>query len=113
MNTVVLTHTHTHPQGIDMGPIVHESQRKSIDEFIQKAKLEGAEVYQACACMPPGGLYYPPTLITKVQPVSICVQEEVRKNLFLLNQLPQKFLNFHRLTHCTNFKILTYFQFIS
>ena len=60
-----------------MGPIVHESQRKSIDEFIQKAKLEGAEVYQACACMPPGGLFYPPTLITKVQPVSICVQEEV------------------------------------
>lgn len=60
-----------------MGPIVHESQRKSIDEFIQKAKQEGAEVYQACACMPPGGLFYPPTLITKVQPVSICVQEEV------------------------------------
>ena len=80
--TLLLTLKHTPPQGIDMGPIVHESQRKSIDEFIQKAKLEGAEVYQACACMPPGGLYYPPTLITKVQPVSICVQEEVRKKIF-------------------------------
>ena len=64
-----------------MGPIVHESQKKSIDEFIQKAKLEGAEVYQACACMPAGGLFYPPTLITNVQPVSICVQDEVSESL--------------------------------
>ena len=74
-----------------MGPIVHESQRKSIDEFIQKAKLEGAEVYQACACMPPGGLYYPPTLITKVQPVSICVQEEVSKITESIATKVQKF----------------------
>lgn len=78
-----------------MGPIVHETQRKSIDEFIQKVKLEGAEVYQACACMPPGGLFYPPTLITKVQPVSTCVQEEVSETYFVVELFLLKlFYNF-------------------
>ena len=61
-----------------MGPIVDPSQLKSIDTYVQQAKAEGAEVYQACACMPSEGNFYPPTLITKVQPVSTCVQEEVR-----------------------------------
>lgn len=62
-----------------MGAIVDPSQRVSIDKYVQQAKEEGAEVYQACATIPAGiGCFYPPTLITKVQPVSICVQEEVR-----------------------------------
>ena len=69
--------TPTHTQSIDMGPIVDPSQLKSIDKYVQQAKAEGADVYQACAIMPSGGNFYPPTLITKVQPVSICVQEEV------------------------------------
>ena len=60
-----------------MGAIVDPSQRKSIDDYVQQAKSEGADVYQAYATMPSNGCYYPPTLITKVQPVSICVQEEV------------------------------------
>lgn len=64
-------------KGIDMGAIVDPTQRKSIDEYVHQARQEGAEVYQACAVMPSHGCYYPPTLITKVQPVSICVQEEI------------------------------------
>ena len=35
---------HSLDKCIDMGPIVDESQRKSIDEFVQHAKSEGAEV---------------------------------------------------------------------
>lgn len=63
-----------------MGAIVDPSQRATIDKYVQQAKQEGAEVYQACATIPTGkGCFYPPTLITKVQPVSICVQEEVSK----------------------------------
>ncbi len=72
-----------------MGPIVDATQLKSIDSYVQQAKADGAEVYQACACMPSEGNFYPPTLITKVQPVSTCVQEEVRaetKVLFILVQ---------------------------
>ena len=64
-------------QGIDMSAIVDPSQRCSIDEYVQQAKREGAEVYQAYSSMPSQGCFYPPTLITKVQPVSTCVQEEV------------------------------------
>lgn len=60
-----------------MGAIVDPTQRKSIDTYVQQAKQDGAEVYQACACMPSHGCFYPPTLITKVEPVSVCVQEEV------------------------------------
>ena len=33
-------------KGIDMGPIVDASQKKSIDSYVQKAKVEGAEVSQ-------------------------------------------------------------------
>ena len=35
------------------------------------------QVYQACTGVPAKGLYYPPTLITDVQPVSKVVAEEV------------------------------------
>ncbi|XP_065188322.1 aldehyde dehydrogenase family 16 member A1-like [Sycon ciliatum] len=62
---------------MDMGAIVDESQRRSIDEFVQRAKKEGADVHQACACMPEKGCYYPPTLVTNVSTVSYIVQEEV------------------------------------
>ena len=34
-------------------------------------------VYQACASIPSKGCFYPPTLITNVQPVSKVVQEEI------------------------------------
>lgn len=68
-----------------MGAIVDPSQRATIDKYVQQAKAEGADVYQACACIPAGkGCFYPPTLITKVQPVSICVQEEVSNGTCLL-----------------------------
>jgi acyl-CoA reductase-like NAD-dependent aldehyde dehydrogenase len=30
---------------IDMGPLVDESQRRSVDELVQSARAEGAEVY--------------------------------------------------------------------
>lgn len=65
-------------KGIDMGPIIDSSQHKAIESFVEKARKEGADVFQACACLPHNGCYFPPTLITKLQPVSICVQEEVR-----------------------------------
>ena len=31
-------------KGVDMGPIVDPTQRKTIDEYVQKARIEGAEV---------------------------------------------------------------------
>ena len=69
---------HCLDKGIDMGTIVDPSQKKSIAAFVEEAKKQGAEVYQACASMPSEGSYYPPTLITNVQPVSKIVMEEVQ-----------------------------------
>jgi len=68
---------HSLDKCIDMGPIVDDSQRKSIDEFVQHAKGQGAEVFQACACMPDCGYFYPPTLVTNVSSTSRIVVEEV------------------------------------
>ena len=65
------------------------TQRKTIDQYVQQAKKEGAEVYQACASMPSHGCFYPPTLITKVQPVSTCVQEEVSLSLVVGSFVPR------------------------
>jgi aldehyde dehydrogenase (NAD+) len=62
---------------IDMGALVDETQMKSIEDLVQSARLEGAEVYQACSVIPKEGLYYPPTLITGVQTVSRVVVEEI------------------------------------
>ena len=38
-----------------MGVIIDASQRASIDKYVQQAKEEGAEVFQACATIPKSG----------------------------------------------------------
>eukprot|EP00794_Sanderia_malayensis_P012705 gene12705-14010_t len=68
---------HSLDKCIDMGPIVDESQRKSIAKFVDDAKAEGAEVFQSYACMPSTGCFYPPTLVTNVSTTSNIVIEEV------------------------------------
>merc|ERR1719191_1841299 len=54
---------------MDMGPVVDESQVKTVEEYIQIARDEGATIFQACECIPPQteGLYIKPTLITDVE----------------------------------------------
>jgi len=59
---------------IDMAAIVDESQRKSIAEYVEDARGEGAEVFQTEA---PAGCFYPPTLITGVSTASRVVMEEI------------------------------------
>jgi len=59
---------------IDMAAIVDESQRKSVAEFVEEARAEGAEVFQTDC---PPGCFYPPTLVTNVNTCSRIVMEEV------------------------------------
>merc|ERR1711936_319080 len=59
---------------IDMAAIVDESQRKSVAEFVDEARLEGAEIFQTDC---PPGCFYPPTLVTNVNTCSKIVMEEV------------------------------------
>lgn len=62
---------------IDMAALVDESQYKTIDEFVQSAIAEGADVFQPDIKLPQNGFYYKPTLITNVSTVSRVVQEEI------------------------------------
>lgn len=65
---------------MDMGAIVDPSQRKTIADYVEIARQEGGDVYQATACFPDeaeGGCYYPPTLVTNVSTTSTIVQEEI------------------------------------
>ena len=64
-------------KAVDMGAIVDESQRKSIDEYVESARQEGAEVFQIASSVPKRGCFYPPTIITNVQTVSKVVVEEI------------------------------------
>lgn len=59
---------------VDMAAIVDESQRKSVAEFVEEAREEGAEVFQTDC---PPGCFYPPTLVTGVSTSSRIVMEEV------------------------------------
>ncbi|XP_077975441.1 aldehyde dehydrogenase family 16 member A1-like isoform X1 [Styela clava] len=68
---------HSLDKAIDMGAIVSEGQLKTITEFVEEARQEGAEIYQAPVPVPEKGLFYPPTLVTNVQTVSKIVREEV------------------------------------
>lgn len=68
---------HSLDKGIDMGAIVSEGQLKTIEGFVEEARSEGADIYQAPVPVPESGLFYPPTLVTNVQTVSKIVREEV------------------------------------
>ncbi|XP_062918585.1 aldehyde dehydrogenase family 16 member A1 [Mobula hypostoma] len=64
-------------KGVDMGALVDESQMKTITEYVEEARNEGAEVFQVSEGMPQKGFFYPPTLITNVNTVSRVVREEI------------------------------------
>merc|ERR1719244_1164826 len=59
---------------VDMSAIVDESQRKSVSEYVEEARAEGADIFQI-EC--PSGCFYPPTLITGVSTASRVVMEEI------------------------------------
>jgi len=60
----------------DIGAIVSMSQRASIDSLVKKGVEEGAELFQPKAGCPEG-CFYPPTLLTNVEPASTVAQEEI------------------------------------
>ena len=65
---------HSLDKVIDSGPVVNETQRKTISEYVESAREEGADVFQIDC---PDGCYYPPTLITNVNTASRVVMEEI------------------------------------
>jgi len=61
---------------VDMGPLVNKSQLDTVSEYVESARADGAEIFQA-ECPKGSDLYYPPTLITNVNTASRVVMEEI------------------------------------
>jgi len=68
-----------HPldKAIDVGAIVAPVQLERIRALVKKGEAEGATVFQARAELPKRGYYFPPTLMTNVQPASTCARVEI------------------------------------
>jgi len=62
---------------IDMGAIVDQSQWNMIDSWVKIGIREGGEVFQPDIDLPKRGIFYPPTLITNLEPAAEAVQEEI------------------------------------
>jgi aldehyde dehydrogenase (NAD+) len=62
---------------IDMGAIVDKSQWETIDRWVKTGVKEGGDLFQPDIEIPEKGLFYPPTLITNVDPAAEVVQEEI------------------------------------
>ncbi len=62
----------------DVGALVDRTQQQRVSGFVDRARAEGATVFQASANDLPGsGCFYPPTLVTGVESSSEIVQQEV------------------------------------
>lgn len=65
-------------KNIDMSAIIDESQLQRIRKLVTDGVSQGGELWQATeTTLPDNGAYYPPTLITGVQPASTLAQEEI------------------------------------
>jgi aldehyde dehydrogenase (NAD+) len=64
-------------KGIDIGAIVDPVQLERITEMVQLGVDEGGELWQPECVLPEGGCYYPPTLLTNVEPSATLAQEEI------------------------------------
>lgn len=61
----------------DIGAIVSPKQHARIAGLVNKGVEEGAALWQANIAMPASGCYFPPTLLTNVEPASTVAQVEI------------------------------------
>jgi aldehyde dehydrogenase (NAD+) len=68
-----------HPldKSIDIGAIVSPVQLETIRRMVDAGVAEGATCWQPHNPLPEKGCYFPPTLLTDVQPASTVAQEEI------------------------------------
>jgi aldehyde dehydrogenase (NAD+) len=62
---------------IDMGAIVDKTQWDTVDGWVKTGIKEGGQLFQPEIELPPKGLFYPPTLISDLNPAAKTVQEEI------------------------------------
>jgi aldehyde dehydrogenase (NAD+) len=61
----------------DVGAIVAPAQLDRIERLIRQGAEEGLEVWRTDEALPSRGCFYPPTLVTGVEPASILAREEI------------------------------------
>ncbi|MBX3095758.1 MAG: aldehyde dehydrogenase family protein [Fimbriimonadaceae bacterium] len=61
----------------DIGAVVDETQLTRISGLVEQGVQEGAEIFQPKCEFPAGGCFYPPTLLTNVEPASTVAQVEI------------------------------------
>ncbi len=64
-------------KAIDIGAIVARVQLDRIQRLVDQGVAEGATCWQPQIEMPSRGFYFPPTLLSNVQPTSIVAQQEI------------------------------------
>src|SRR5690606_33778492 len=62
---------------IDIGAIVAPVQLARVEALVKQGVDEGAKLFQPSWACPTEGCFYPPTLLTGVQPAATLAQEEV------------------------------------
>jgi len=64
-------------KAIDIGAIIAPVQLERISGLVDQGRQEGAEVFQPSWACPKEGWFYPPTLMTNVEPASTVAQIEI------------------------------------
>ncbi|MFB3077159.1 MAG: aldehyde dehydrogenase family protein, partial [Lysobacterales bacterium] len=64
-------------KGIDMGALIDRTQLERVTSLVELGVEEGAEKWQPHYDLPDNGCFYPPTLLTDVQPSATLAQEEI------------------------------------
>jgi aldehyde dehydrogenase (NAD+) len=64
-------------KGIDIGALVDQTQLDKVSSLVELGVSEGGKLWQPPCAMPTEGWYYPPTLLTDVQPSATLAQEEI------------------------------------
>ena len=64
-------------KGIDMGALIDRTQLERVASLVELGVEEGAEKWQPHYDLPDNGCFYPPTLLTDVQPSATLAQEEI------------------------------------
>ena len=59
-------------KGVDIGALVDESQLNRVSQMVSQGVEEGGKLWQPRCELPESGHYYPPTLVTDVQPSYPC-----------------------------------------
>jgi aldehyde dehydrogenase (NAD+) len=64
-------------KGVDIGALVDPVQLETVSRLVEQGVAEGGKLWQPPCELPESGCFYPPTLLTEVQPSATLAQEEI------------------------------------